>query len=133
MRPFKIFFTVLFIVLIVTKLILFTVGRQHLDVEGILFLLFLIVVTNKQNKVTWILALLTSLYGIYFFTLRTHIESGPHFIEFTSSLRLIISWGKLVNTFERGIQLFPFFYYCFMLLFLLSKFARRFYLSKSAT
>jgi hypothetical protein len=113
------FFVGLLSVCLIVKIYLVLLGKYQLDINGLFFLILLIVSIIIKTKTTWIIAIGLAFYGIYYFLFRMQFESWPRAAEFTSSLKFLL-WGNVgpFNRLHFFMRFFPFVFYCVFLIIL---------------
>lgn len=106
---------VIFIIIMIFEVIMMVdKGRYIYSESHILLLSVLSVILIYRNRITWVLMILISFYGIYNLIFRQPIYSMPTNMNFTGILYL-----KLRNSYEvnfdsiiaRTLQLFPLVFY----------------------
>lgn len=133
MKILKITGLAFFSFIIIVKFYLTCFKNVPLDKTSVVVLICLILITLFRTKVSWVLGIGISLFGIYTLTFISLKVAEPTTMEFTSSLSYLI-FGTHTGSWLRGlINVIPDFFYVFTILFFLSKRGRLEYKVQSDT
>ena len=121
MKILKITGLAFFSFIIIVKFYLTCFKNVPLDKTSVVVLICLILITLFRTKVSWVLGIGISLFGIYTLTFISLKVAEPTAMEFTSSLSYLIFGTRTGSSLRYLIDIVPDFFYVFTILFFLSK------------
>lgn len=133
MKILKITGLAFFPFIIIVKFYLTCFKNVPLDKTSVGVLICLILITLFRTKVSWVLGIGISLFGIYTLTFISLKVAEPTAMEFTSSLSYLIFGTHTGSSLRYLIDIVPDFFYVFTILFFLSKRGRLEYKIQSDT
>lgn len=126
-RFFKWLLITFFLSLIVIKVYLSRVERLPIEWASLFVLLVLIFIIIRQHRITWYLAIVLFLYGIFNVIFIGLKASVPTVMEFTSPLQQLIYNDRTGSTGRMLIGNIPLFFYFIGLVILTLNPTRRYY------